>query len=41
MTLKKDLEFLTGMTSWLLEFVEMAKLETGKSDVRRSGQPFR
>ena len=34
MTLKKDIGVLTGMTSWLLRFVEMAKLETGKASLR-------
>ena len=29
-----DIGVLTGMTSWLLRFVEMAKLETGKTSLR-------
>lgn len=34
MTLKRKIGVLTGMTSWLLRFVEIAKEETGKSSLR-------
>ena len=36
--LRADLGMLTGMTHWLLEFVERAKVKSGKSSMRHLAQ---